>query len=224
MFQEIISTTYSKGVNGFFFNCNAWVNESNKWWYSYEDVIECLEIPQQKADKMIRYEIPEEEQCTCYDSNNYDIHGVQHTIPRQFISSEMVRQLIKRNNERNNSFIKFMNNIEYAEDSHVVYNEDEEILEMMNKIAKSIEDKDYEEFFYQSYKVNQTQSSRETLDRLEVINKEKEGLIDLIREDLYYYDEVIGYTAKLKKKDREVKIKYKKNQESTCPSWIRDLI
>ena len=113
MFQEIISTTYSKGVNGFFFNCNTWVNESNKWWYSYEDVIECLEIPQQKADKMIRYEIPEGEQCTCYDSNNYDIHGAQHTIPRQFISSEIVRQLIKRNNERNNSFIKFMNNIEY---------------------------------------------------------------------------------------------------------------
>lgn len=224
MFQEIISTTYSKGVNGFFFNCNVWVNEFNKWWYSYEDVIECLEIPQQKADKLIRYEISEEEQCTCYDLSNYNTHGEQETIVRQFISSEMVRRLIKRNNERNNSFIKFMNNIEYAEDSHVVYNEDEEILEMMNKIAKSIEDKDYEEFFYQSYKVNQTQSSRETLDRLEVINKEKEELMDLIREDIYYYEDVKEYTGKLKKKDREVKIKYKKNQESTCPSWIRDLI
>lgn len=222
MFQEITSITRKNYEEGLEYN--YWITENNVWWYAYDDIISLIDMSSSKANKFFRYEIPEEEKCTCLDFNNYDELNRQQPIPRDFVTYEVVEKLIQRNNKRNKTVMKDINNVRGANESHFINGEDSDLKEMFDLIVNALERKDYEEAGWLMYQVVDSKTMRDILYRAGYLDKEKEELIDLIREDVYYYDDVIGYTAKLKKKDREVKIKYKKNQESTCPSWIRDLI
>lgn len=232
MFPEITSTNYNKCIGEFVIHCKVWVDENNKWWYAYEDIVEFVEIPEQKANKIFKHEIPEEEKYSCYDNNNYNSVNNQQRLIRDFISSEMVRQIIRRDNQRNNALIKFVNNVECDGNAHTIFEDDTELNIRLNLLSKSIEESDYEEIFYQSYMLSKSNSGKDTLDKLGIIDKKKEEIVELMLEDIYEYidDYDADYGLCLRSANKEPKqIMYKKHRkidDSTIPdeSWFREYI
>lgn len=187
LFPEITSINYEDYIDNVRVSYKYFVNDQNQWWYCYDDIIEFINMKEQKAEAMYRYDIPDNEKEIFEDWNCYDKYGNQRASSRRFVTSNIIRQLIQRNIERNNILIKSMNILEFREDAHVVYQDDEELLDIMNKTKKALEDKDYEEWAKQIDRSYHSESYRDIADKLGIINKEFEKAVDKIRD---YTDEI----------------------------------
>ena len=123
------------------------------------------------------------------DWNNYNSFSEQELKIRRFVTSDVVRQFIQRNNNRNNALLKSMNNLEFKEDAHEKYFEDEELVNRIEKLHKSLHDKDYEIMADQIYELYHCDSTRELLDKYrDDFDKELEKAVDLIRDKMYNDD------------------------------------
>lgn len=105
-------------------------------------------------------------------------------------------------------------------------NEFEIIGENMELLKDSINRGDYQDLVYYSYKIVNTKSAREFLDDRGVIDKDVEELLDLIRADIVYYNNLNEIEMTLINDEEDfTQVKYtKNNKESTCPSWLRDIV
>ena len=187
MFQKITSENYFDEIN--VVQCRYYVDENLVYWYQYDDICYLAGMRKEKADKLIK-EIEEYNKCKFDDSNNYNKFGLQYPKVEYFITSEAMRELFRRENERNIQIVKSFNNLECRIDAHYEYGEDEEIFERIKMLMGSVNEKDYEEIFYQAHMLNKTKTSRDVLDKLKVIDKEKEEVIDKVREQLYSQEEI----------------------------------
>lgn len=186
LFPEITSINYEDYIDNVRVSYRYFVNDQNQWWYSYDDIIEFIRMNENYAEKLYD-KMPDNEKEIFEDWNCYDEYGDQHLISRRFVTSNIIRQLIQRNIERNNILIKSMNILEFREDAHVVYQDDEELLDIMNKTKKALDDKDYEEWAKQIDRSYHSESYRDIADKLGIINKEFEKAVDKIRD---YTDEI----------------------------------
>lgn len=213
-------------------NFNYWVDMNNEYWYSYNDICSLIGINERDAKNKF-YNVPDDKKCTCMDSNQYDNYGEKRPQSTDYITSDAAHNIIEKHtmyiSKRNNAIIKILNNLEFVGHSYEVYHDDEDLKARIKKMKDSIENEDYEEIAYQSYMISKTDSIREILDKRGIINKEVEEMFDFLRDDIDEYwdcfDEI--FIPLNKKSDEEHKgttIKYKKNKESTCPKWIRDII
>lgn len=187
MFPEIKSNDYRGTVNHIVVSYKYFVNELDQWWYCFDDIMEFIRMNKHYANDLY-WKIDDPNKMMVEDWNN-DLRDKQ-SVPRRFVTSEVVRQFIQRNNERNNTLIKSMNILEFREDSHVKYFEDEEIVDSINKLYKSIECKDYEEMSDHILYLYHTDSIRDILDKhRDDFDKDIEKAVDTIR-DYMYKDEI----------------------------------
>lgn len=210
-----------------------WIDNNNVYWYAYEDICDILELKNQIANKLYNTIVNEGEKCITYDRNNFNNQGDQNEIVREWITSDALRRLIKRNNDRNNLLIKTINNLEVVCDSHDVYEEDEELKARIDETIRAANARDYEVYYYQIYKQYNSKTCRDILDKLGIVNKENEQIIDEVRECIYDpYCEEFKWESISKKPDapdeEKRKMIYKKHREegkkSTCPTWLKDCL
>ena len=187
MFQKITSENYFDEINAV--HCRYYVDENLVYWYQYDDISYLAGMRKEKADKTIN-KIEEYNKRKFDDSNNFNRFGTQISKIEYFITSEAMRELFRRENERNNQIVKSFNNLECRIGAHYEYGEDEEIFERIKTLMESVNEKDYEEIFYQAHMLDKTKTSRDILDKLKVVDKEKEEVIDKVREQLYSQEEI----------------------------------
>jgi hypothetical protein len=112
-----------------------------------------------------------------------DNHGKWQYNPRTFITADAVAYLIDRNNKRNNIFVKSINNLTTST------NNENEIDEIINNMKKCMEDCNLDALIYNSGKLYNSELGRERMDKLGVIDKDKEKVVDVFR-DKVYKDEI----------------------------------
>lgn len=201
-----------------------YVDMDNTWWYCYEDICDYIELNQQVADKIYRHKLQEEDKITVYDKNHKNEQKECPQVVRYFISSNAVRYMVKRNNKRNSRLIKVMNNLEFVSGAHEIFNDNEELKERINVLGKSIEKYDYEEIFYQAKQLVESESGKDILDKMGVIDKDKESLIEQIRHELYDYDENIEEVQlTMRNLNEEKKVKFKKSG-TQIPEWLSEVV
>lgn len=210
-----------------------WIDNNNVYWYAYEDICDILELKNQIANKLYNTIVNEEEKCVTYDRNNFDHHNVHQETVREWITSDALRRLIKRNNDRNNLLIKTINNLEVVCDSHDLYEEDEDLVAKIKATVQAANARDYEVYYYLLNEQCKSKTCRDVLDKLGVINKQNEEIVDEFRKDLYDpYCEEIEWCVVTKKpetpNEEERRTLYKKHKEegkkSTCPTWLKDCL
>ena len=185
LFPEITSMNHKEYIEGILVSYKYFVNDKDVWWYCFDDIVEFTRMNENYADNLFNNDISDSEKETFDDWNSYDSFGHKRLSPRRFVTSEVVRQFIERNNQRNNVLIKSMNNLEFKEDAHEKYFEDDELLDIMNKTKTALENKDYEEWAIQVNKAFYSQSFRDIGDKIGILDKEKEKAVDEIREQIY---------------------------------------
>ena len=184
LFPEIMSSNYSENIEGFRIEYRYFVNDQDQWWYCYDDIVYFIKMNENYAEKLY-YKISEDNKEMFDDWNNYDNYGKPSMTPTRFVTSEVVRDFIKRNNKRNNVLIKSMNNLEFKMDANEKYSEEDELVDLVEIARRALENKDYEDFCYSCYNVIQTDSARDILDKMGIVNKDLEKAVDNIREALY---------------------------------------
>lgn len=189
LFPEVTSKNYNGVVEGISISYRYFVNDQDVWWYCFDDIVEFIHMNEKYANMLYDKEIPEDSKEMWEDWNNFEENGSYYTKPRRFVTSEVVRQFIERNNQRNNVLIKSINNLEFKEDACEKYFEDEELLEYMKKFDKAYHKNDYEELANCVYEMYHTDTMYDILDKYkEGFDKEIEQAVDKIREKLYEDD------------------------------------
>lgn len=189
MFIEICSNNYAvamgKGDAAVYFESRYWVDDNNVYWYSYDDICKSVKLNESIAKRWYKYDIPEDQKCTCMDSNNYDINGHCCPLPLNYVTSETAHMVVNQHasyvSERDKNIIKAIDNLEFAGYAHNVYEDAEELKEYKHLIYDSIDNDDYQELCLQCYNLVQTESARDVLDKMGVIDKEFEKAIDELR-------------------------------------------
>ena len=217
-FMNITSINYSENE----LNMKYFVDLNDIWWYCFKDICDYLELNENVSNCLYKHKLFDNEKQECLDNNNE--YG--DYIREKFICSDAVRKLIKRVNERTNKLIKTINNLELAVNAHDIYNDAEELKSRFNVLKESIENDDYEQSVYQSYEIVNSKSGRDILDKLGVIDKDVEELLDLIRTDIVYYNNLNEIEMTLINDEEDfTQVTYtKNNKESTCPSWLRNCV
>lgn len=226
MFIEICSNNHvsnvGKGDSAVYADIRYWVDDNNVYWYAYDDVCKLVQIDDSMSNVWYTRDIPENQKCTCMDSNNYNNYNEKIKAPVNFITSETARVIVQQHKEyiteRDNNIIKIFNNLECVGYAYELYHDAEEIKERKYKIYESIEHDDYEELFYQCYKISQTESSRDVLHKRNIINKDLEEAVDKIR-DYMYKDEI--NTIVLEGDDSLIKL-FKEEDKWTFDNWFNN--
>ena len=130
LFPEITSNDYKGFVEGFTIEYKYFINTDNQWWYCFDNIVEFIHMNEKYANMLYDKEISEENKMMVEDWNNYNSFSEQELKIRRFVTSDVVRQFIQRNNNRNNALLKSMNNLEFKEDAHEKYFESAKMQEL----------------------------------------------------------------------------------------------
>jgi hypothetical protein len=188
LFPEITSKNHEEMIEGILVSYKYFVNTQDIWWYCFDDIIEFTHMNENFADKLFS-QLSDIEKETFEDWNYYNDYGVNQSKPRRFVTSEVVRQFIERNNQRNNVLIKSINNLEFKEDAREKYFEDDELANSIEKLHTALHNKDYEEMANQIYDIYHSETTYDILDKFkEGFDKEIEYAVDMIRDKLYEED------------------------------------
>ena len=220
-FITIESNVYERYVNKIRVTYKYWVSESNIWWYSYDDIVDYLKLSNVFANDTFD-ELEEYEKTFCYDGNVFDKYGNKCSELKRWVTSEAIRKIINRNNDRGNALVKSINNLECEQDAEYLYNDYNELNGRLDRIFSAYGEKDFEECFAQIHMITKTETYRDTLDKVGIIDKNIEAMVDEYRDILYDdYDEV---GVKVTKNNESKEVHYRKNKESTCPTWLKDCL
>ena len=185
LFPEITSKDHEEYIEGVLVSYKYFVNAQDVWWYCFDDIVEFIHMNENYANSLYN-SLPDDEKEMFGDHNNYNTYGYRELKPRRFVTSEVVRQFIERNNQRNNILIKTMNNLEFKEDAHEKYFEDDELANSIEKLHTALHNKDYEEMANQIYDIYHSETTYDILDKFkEGFDKEKEKVVDKIRDEIY---------------------------------------
>jgi hypothetical protein len=185
------------------------------YWYDYEKLIKMLYVTSNQAFKLYNYLDNSDKKIinviSRFKSNPQDkrfittraacdIINKQHSV-----GNDIIMKILKNESTHMNDYSDFNREIENI----ITFNDYGDVVHVCQSIRKLIE----------------TDVYKETMDKYDSnYDKEKEELLDLIRDEIYYYGDIDEVECKLKKKDKITEIKCIKNYESTCPSWIKDVV
>ena len=224
--KEIFSSKVKDEFDGFAFEFDVYVdNETGTWWYAFMDVLNSINFSRRAGEKHY-YKIDDCDKCNFYDKGFINEYGENIPSERSFISYNALMNLLDRNFKRMNAFAKVVNKIYgYKE----IKSSDDGLEEAVCNLHHCFETGDLEGVFIEADKLVNSEVGMVMLNK----DKEKEELINHFREDIYecYDIDEIEWNIKMKKRDNpneeeERKAKYKRNRgkESSCPSWLRDVI
>lgn len=203
------------------------IDEYNEYWYLYDDICVILGIDHNthSARDIFKKHVYDFDITTCNVTNYRNKWRELEESYKDFISSHGVRDLIKRNNERNNKLLQMVNNIEIADTVFANIEIADEWNQRASMLEKSIKNKNYEQTTYHARKLLNLQSSRDIMDKAGFIDKEKEELIDILRYEVYSYDpEYVEVTLAKRVKENEAESKTVPLSKSTCPEWLMDVV
>ena len=225
--MRISSTNYDVKENDVKFK--YFVDLNNIWWYRYDDICEYLEVDINVASSLYKHKINDEDKIECEDNNNeYDIYR-----DTRFINSNAVRYIVNRRNERANKLIQVINNFEFVEDAHTLYCEADELKERIELLHDSIENYNYQEVVYQSWCIVNSESGRDILDKMGVVNKDVlefcDVIVDEFGNEFMDIDDIdFKFVVKREGSDEEREIKYKRAKERgndfKAPAWLKELV
>ena len=224
--KEIFSSKVKDEFDGFVFEFDVYVdNETGTWWYAFMDVLNSINFSR-KAGEKYYYKIDDCDKCDFYDKGFVNNYGENRAETRTFISYNALMNLLDRNFKRMNAFAKVVNKVYgYKE----IKSSNDGIEEAVCNLRHCYDTGDLEGVFIEADKLVNSEVGMVMLNR----DKEKEELINLFREDVYSFDyiDAVDVTFEMKKKPgaddpeiREILYQKHKGQESTCPSWLKEII
>ena len=230
-FTTIESNVYERYVNKIRVTYKYWVSESDIWWYSYDDIIEFLNLSEKYAIRVYD-ELNDYDKTMCYDGTVFDKYGNNRSQLKRWVTSDAIRKIVQRNNDRGNALIKSMNNLEFVEDAHCRYNDGLELRSRIDNMCASCQSGDYEVGVSQMYRIINSESGRDMLDKLGIINKKVETKVDEYRNSLLIDDYEDDFEPMTKRDDapdeEQRRLLYKKHRaegkKSTCPTWLKDVL
>ena len=179
---EIFSKVNEEVIDGVRISYHYYIDEYDVYWIRYVDMISFLGLTEQKANELL-YIIEENNDRFDFEDNEFDKYGHRCLNLRTFITADAVAYLIDRNNKHNNIFVKSINNLTTST------NNENEIDEIVNNMKKCMEDCNLDALIYNSGKLYNSELGRERMDKLGVIDKDKEKVVDVFR-DKVYKDEI----------------------------------
>ena len=199
------------------------VDGNGVYWYDYEKLMNMLFVTSSQITKMYKH----------LSDHNKNMLNVLNRInslceQKRFITTEAVCDIINKQNQRANGILlKILNN----ESSQVIdykdYNTE------LDNLVHMIDNKNHVGVCQSIQKITKTKMFKDTMDKCDMTyNKELEDTLDVIRDEIfdYMYDENDSrYNECIEHLDRDLKqVMYKKHKklktESTCPSWLRELV
>lgn len=197
------------------------IDEFGVYWYNYKDLIKVLLITSRKSDQIYRDWLNENDKTWFNELNILN----NETGGEKYITTEAVCKLINRNNARANGIlITILNN----ETKH-----EEEFSDFKNELCSlkmSINNDNYVNVATTIKDITQSNAYRDLMNKYDPnYDKEKEEMIDFIRDDIYEYwdcfDEVlIPLTKRPDYEEKQTTIKHKKNSKPTHPEWLGKVV
>ena len=199
------------------------VDENGQYWYNFEDIVEVLGIKWRVANKIYDSKINENDKIIFSDSNNDSINDCN--LDFKFITSESFDMLLDHETERFNQVREAKLRLEFVD----YRKELKEDIDRLNKLAASPLE-DLLEIARGIDKVYNSEPIKEILIKDKNLDPSKEKLIEEFREDVYEYmdEETHDVEVQFIKKRPEynnTQVRYRKHKiESTCPSWLKDVV
>lgn len=228
MYNEISSLDYHMFRIGLRFK--YYIDSDNIWWYNYDDICEYLEITNHNnIERLYKNSINNEDKMECLDINN----NYNEAKYARFISSNAVRYIVNRRNEKSYNLIKAIDNLEFAGDAVNLYCDSNELGERIGLLHDDIEDRNYQGIVYQSWCIVNSESGRDILDKMGVVNKDVLEFCDIIvdefgNEFMDIDDIDFKFVVKREGSDEEREIKYKRAKERgndfKAPAWLKELV
>ena len=225
-YEEMNVKYHTQFLDGFNFGFNFWVDCNGIYWFSYDDICENLEFTNRKSKEYFANNIDDNDKCIIYVLNFRNKFNEEYKAAKEFITYDAMMNLINRNNRRNNSFVKVIHSLYTRIESNCTYNEDEKINKLVYELNENKNNRNYEDMFINIHELYHTETCRDVLDKAGVIDKDVEELIDLIRADIVYYNDLNEIEMTLVNNEEDfTQVTYtKNNKESTCPSWLRNCV
>lgn len=216
----IHSQNFDQGVFGINFRYH--IDEHGCYWYNFEDITDVLEIPCRVADKLYTKLIYDDEKIIFEDSNNGSLF--ECNIKYKYINSNGFDKLLNRQDERIKQVRDAKLRLEFVD----YRKELKEDIDRLNKLADSPLE-DLLEIARKIDKVYNSEPIKELLIKDKNLDPSKEKLIEEIREDIYEYMDEETYVVEVqlikKKPGCDKQVRYRKHKiESTCPSWLKDVV
>lgn len=194
--------------------------QNGEIWYKYDDVTYNIKLGYKDYNTERVYENLNDNEKGLFEAKNkygeYD--------DTRFINSTAHYRLISRNEEYIKQYRSSI--LGFEKEKGFITTEDSNshcVKTIITQLEKAIESDDNE--YIKSCSQALLQSPK--IQKLKNSKPEKEELIDKISEAIYEYDDIdeVEFTMR-KKNNEERKIFYKrcKGQETTCPSWLKDVI
>ena len=217
----IHSQNFDQGIFGINFRYH--IDENGQYWYNFDDIVEVLALKWRVANKIYDDMINEEDKIVFEDSNGKNTNFVSSAEYR-FITSESFDMLLDHETERIKQVREAKLRLEFVD----YRKELKEDIDKLNKLAESPLE-DLLEIARRIDKVYNSDPIKEILIKDKNLDPSKEKLIEEFREDVYEYMDEETYEIEIqlikKKSDCDKQIRYRKHKiESTCPSWLKDVV
>ena len=199
------------------------IDENGQYWYNFDDIVEVLALKWRVANKIYDDMINEEDKILFEDSNDKNTNFVSSTAYR-FITSESFDMLLDHETERIKQVREAKLRLEFID----YRKELKEDIDKLNKLAESPLE-DLLEIARRVDKVYNSDPIKEILIKDKNLDPSKEKLIEEFREDVYEYMDEETYDVEVqfikKRPEYNKQIRYRKHKiESTCPSWLKDVV
>lgn len=224
MFKDVKVENYKDWDLGIEFK--YFVDEYNNFWYNFEDVCKILDLKymSMKANNILENVVNESDKMTCYVTNYRNKYNEEIEIARDFVTSEAIRELLKRYKMKLNGLVSAINTIEsnFMVQQHEGFEEWNKQLEVLYDY---IDKKDPHGIAVQAHRISNMDLSRDILDKAGYIDKEKEELVDILRYEVYSYDpEYVEVKLAKRVKENEVESKTVPLLKRTCPDWLMNVV
>lgn len=194
-------------------------DELGVYWYNYSDVIDVIKLKWKEACKLYEEFLSDNEKFIFEDCNN----NHHNYVETQFISSNGFDRLLQHENERNNTIRKIKLEMECKEF-------DDDLKQEVNNLQRLVNEPimDFNKIGHSVDKLWHMKSVQQGMG----LDSEKEELLESIRQDVYSFDYIdamdIVFEIKKRPEDeleaKEVLYQRQIPKESSCPSWLKDVI
>lgn len=217
----IHSQNFDQGIFGINFRYH--IDEYGRYWYNFDDIVEVLALKWRVANKIYDDMINEEDKIIFEDSNDKNTNFVTSSKYR-FITSESFDMLLDHETERIKQVREAKLRLEFVD----YRKELKEDIDRLNKLAGSPLE-DLLEIARRIDKVYNSDPIKEILIKDKNLDPSKEKLIEEFREDVYEYMDEETYDVEVqfikKRPEYNKQVRYRKHKiESTCPSWLKDVV
>ena len=217
----IHSQNFDQGIFGINFRYH--IDENGQYWYNFDDIVEVLALKWRVANKIYDDMINEEDKIIFEDSNNKNTNFVS-SVEYRFITSESFDMLLDHETERIKQVREAKLRLEFVD----YRKELKEDIDRLNKLAESPLE-DLLEIARRVDKVYNSDPIKEILIKDKNLDPSKEKLIEEFREDVYEYMDEETYDVEVqfikKRPEYNKQVRYRKHKiESTCPSWLKEVV